>query len=222
MTELNDGRPFATLEDARDAVRELKATSGLPTGGLKVRVRNGVHALAHGVRFGPEDSGTAAAPIVYCPAEGETVRLLGGQQLDPAAWTPVIDPAVRARLAEEAKEHVVQIDLTAQGVTDLGTFVSRGFGRDTGPAHLELFFNDLPMTVAQWPNAGQFAAITGFTKPVTNPWGQEAGDLTGGFTYDGDRPSAGHRPTTSGYTGIGAMTGPTPTSGSAVSIPKIA
>ena len=189
MAELNDGRPFATLEDARDAVRELKTTSGLPTGGLKVRVRSGVHTLAHGVRFGPEDSGTAAAPIVYCPAEGETVRLLGGRQLDPAAWTPVTEPAVRARLAEGAKEHVVQIDLASQGVTDLGTFVSRGFGRDAGPAHLELFFNDLPMTVAQWPNAGQFAEITGFTKPVTNPWGQEAGDLTGGFTYDGDRPS---------------------------------
>ncbi len=62
MAELNDGRPFATLEGARDAVRELKATSGLPTGGLKVRVRSGVHALAHGVHFGPEDSGTAAAP----------------------------------------------------------------------------------------------------------------------------------------------------------------
>ena len=183
------GRPFATLEGARDAVRELKATAGRPVGGLRVRVRSGVHALARGVRFGPEDSGTAAAPIVYCAAEGETVRLLGGRQLDPAAWTPVIDPAVRARLAGAAKEHVVQIDLAAQGVTDLGSFVSRGFGRDTAPAHLELFFNDLPMIVAQWPNAGQFAEITGFTKPMSNAWGQEAGDLTGGFTYDGDRPS---------------------------------
>ena len=66
MAELNDGQPFATLEDARDAVRELKATAGLPADGLKVRVRGGVHALAHGVRFGPEDSGTAAAPIAYC------------------------------------------------------------------------------------------------------------------------------------------------------------
>ncbi len=80
----------------------------------------------------------------------------------------------RARLAEAAKEHDVQIDLTAEGMTDLGAFVSRGFGRDTAPAHLELFFSDLPMTVAQWPNAGQFAAITGFTKPMSNPWGQES------------------------------------------------
>ena len=64
----------------------------------------------------------------------------------------------------------MQIDLAAQGVADFGTFVSRGFGRDAGPSHLELFFDDLPMTVAQWPNAGQFATITG-------------------FTYDGERPS---------------------------------
>ena len=69
----------------------------------------------------------------------------------------------------------MQIDLTSQGVTDLGTFVSRGFGRDTGPAHLELFFNDLPMTVAQWPNAGQFAEITGFTKPDVQPVGPGSG-----------------------------------------------
>jgi CheY-like chemotaxis protein len=44
------------------------------------------------------------------------------------------------------------------------------------------------MTVAQWPDAGQFLGITGYTKPRIDEWGQETGELTGGFTYAGDRP----------------------------------
>ena len=180
--------PFATLERARDAVRQLKATAGLPPGGVIIRVRGGAYPLTRGVAFGAEDSGTPDAPIVYRACEGETVHLVGGRRLAPSAFTPVTDAAARARLAPAAREHVAQVDLRAQGITDFGRFNSRGFGRKATPAHLELFFNDQPMTVAQWPDAGQFAAITGYTKPMTDEWGNETGDLTGGFTYAGDRP----------------------------------
>lgn len=180
--------PLATLAGARHAIRKLKATSGLPPGGVTVVLHEGVYCLEQGVSFGPEDSGAPEAPVVYRAAEGETVRILGGRLLDPAAFTPVTDPSVRERLAEAARDHVVQVDLRARGITDLGAFSSRGFGRPTTPAHLELFFNDRPMTISQWPNAGEFATITGYTQTMTTEWGREAGDLTGGFTYDGDRP----------------------------------
>jgi len=180
--------PFATLERARDAVRQLKTAGGLPRGGVSVCLRGGEYRLLRGLVLDAEDSGTAGAPVVYRACEGETVRLVGGCRLAPSAFTPVTDPAIRARLAPAARDHVVQVDLPAQGVTDLGAFSSRGFGRRTVPAHLELFFNDQPMTVAQWPDAGRFAIITGYTKPKLNEWGNESGDLTGGFTYAGDRP----------------------------------
>jgi arylsulfatase A-like enzyme len=189
-TLASDDGPFRTLERARDAIRALSDGPGLPPGGITVHVRGGLYPLAQGITFGPEDAGTPDAPISYQAYGGETVRLIGGRRLDPADFKPVTDPKVRARLAEVARDHVMCIDLRACGITDLGALSSRGFARPTLPAHLELFFNDQPMTVAQWPNAGEFATLTGFTQPMIDEWGRENGDLTGGFTYHGDRPLA--------------------------------
>ena len=59
--------PFATLAGARDGVRELKK-KGQP---IRVLVRGGEHAMFEPVVFGPEDSGTAAAPISYEAYPGE-------------------------------------------------------------------------------------------------------------------------------------------------------
>lgn len=186
-TPKTDG-PFATFEAARDAVRRLKLTAKLLAGGVTVWIRGGEYSRAATFELTAGDSGTADAPICYRAWQNEHVRVLGGRRLDPAAFIPVTDPGIRTRLTPSAREQVMQCDLRAQGITDFGTLASRGFSRPTTPAHLELFFNDRPMTVAQWPDAGQFAAIAGYTKPMKNEWGAEAGDLAGGFTYEGDRP----------------------------------
>ena len=197
--------PFATLRRAREAVRRLRdlpltpsetegGGGGVPDsdgnlpGPVTVQVRGGKYFLEETLVLGPEDSGTRECPVVYQACEGEIVRLLGGQFLEPTTFEQVRDPAVVNRLSHEARPHVLQCDLRRQGIDDFGTFASRGFGRPTTPAHLELFFDDQPMTVAQWPDAGHFARITGFTKPVPDEWGTESGDLGGGFTYAGDRP----------------------------------
>ena len=56
---------------------------------------------------------------------------------------------------------MVECDLRAMGIPDFGRLTSRGFGRKRSPAHMELFFRDRRMTVAQWPNKG-FVKIAGF------------------------------------------------------------
>ncbi len=180
--------PLATAAGARDRLRVLRRAGQLPAAGAVVECHAGCYRLDEPLALTAEDGGTAEAPVIYRAREGETVRLLGGRRLEPAAFTPVGDPPMLARLAPEARPHVRQCDLRHQGVTDLGAFVSRGFNRKAEAAHLELFFNREPMTVAQWPDAGQFTHITGFTKPIRDEWGAETGDLSGGFTYAGDRP----------------------------------
>src|SRR5205807_236442 len=54
----------------------------------------------------------------------------------------------------------------------------------------ELFFDDQPMTVARWPNEG-FAKIAGFPRDQKqgDEHGGTLGKLSGGFLYEGDRPS---------------------------------
>ena len=72
--------PFATLARARDAVRELKA-AGTHTGPVVVMVRGGTYFLGEPLRLGPEDSGTADQPILYCAEPGEEVVLSGGRPI---------------------------------------------------------------------------------------------------------------------------------------------
>jgi hypothetical protein len=182
----SDG-PFATLERARDAIRELKKASALPAGGVSVLIRAGDYVLDNTFALSAQDSGTAPAPICYRAQPGEQVRLLGGRVVTD--FRPVSDPAVRARLDESAREHVVEADLKALGVTDFGRFQSRGFDRPTRPAHLELFFNGQPMTVARWPNDG-FTKIAGSPaeSQLDDDHGRMIGDLAHGFYYDGERP----------------------------------
>jgi hypothetical protein len=56
--------PFATVARAQWAVREMKQ-AGKPAGPVNVYVHGGVYRMAEPLAFGPEDSGTVDAPIVY-------------------------------------------------------------------------------------------------------------------------------------------------------------
>ncbi len=181
-------KPFATPETARDAIRRLKQTGPLPDGGVTVWFRGGTFVRTNAFELGAADSGTAAAPIVYRAVEGEAVRWLGGRVL--RGFHPVGDRAVLGRLTEPARTHVVQVNLRALGITNFGTMKSRGFGRPTATAHCELFFAGQPMTLARWPNEGQFAQIAGFPEGAGqgDEQGGKIGALTGGFFYSGDRP----------------------------------
>jgi len=152
-------KPFATLERARDALRELRIRSGLPKGGATVWLRGGTYERAKTFELGREDSGTAEAPVVYRAFPGEEVRLSGGKRIPAAAFKPVNDEAVLARLDPAARGQVLQADLKALGIADFGKMEVRGFGHGLTPSGLELFFNDRPMTLARWPNQG--FAMTG-------------------------------------------------------------
>ncbi len=135
--------PFATFE------RALKALSGdaaasTPAGGSPARileVRGGTYSLRAPIMLTAANSG-----VTIRGYRGEAVRLQGGQSV--GGWKPVTDAAILLRLDPAARSHIVQTDLRAQGVTDFGTLTTRGFGRPTTPAPLELFWGDAPMTIA--------------------------------------------------------------------------
>ncbi|MBN1773414.1 MAG: right-handed parallel beta-helix repeat-containing protein [Deltaproteobacteria bacterium] len=148
--------PFETLERARDAVREVKSTEGLPEGGLVVALREGIYERTATLALSADDSGEADAPIWWAAYPEETVRLAGGMTLDPSAAVPV--PAgspARARLPAAAVDQVRQVDLAAQGITDLGTLERRGFSTWGGESALEVAFDGAMLEPARWPNRGQ-------------------------------------------------------------------
>ena len=181
-------KPFATLERARDAVRALKKSGQMPASVLTVFLRQGDYVRTNALELTETDSGTEKSPIVWEAYGQERVRLLGGRLL--TGFQPVTDAAVLARLDTAARSHVVQLDLRALGITDFGEMKSRGFNRPTIHAHCELFFGGRPMTLARWPNEGEWAKIAGFPAGTgkSDNFSSVIGGLTNGFFYSGDRP----------------------------------
>jgi Right handed beta helix region len=72
--------PFATLNRARNAIRQLKA-SGRFDGPVLVLLRGGTYRLDKPFRLDPQDSGTPAAPITYAAYPGESPVISGGQRI---------------------------------------------------------------------------------------------------------------------------------------------
>lgn len=178
------GKPFATLERARDAVRARKPSDGKVT----VWLRGGDYLRTNALELSAADSGSAGAPVIWSAYRNERARLLGGRVL--TGFQPVTDAATLARLDEPARGHVLQLDLRRAGIAGFGEMKSRGFGRPTTPSHCELFFDHRPMTLARWPNEGESEKIAGFPKGggKNDDHGGSIGDLPGGFLYSGDRP----------------------------------
>ncbi len=181
-------KPFATLERALDAVRTHKASQSAFQERITVWLRGGDYVRTNALELSAADSGSSKAPFTWRAYKDERVRLLGGRKL--TGFAPVADPAVFARLDEKVRGHVVHLDLGVLGITEFGDMKSRGFGRGNKTAHCELLFDGRPMTLARWPNQGEFEKIAGYpdSSAGKDDHGGKLGQLEGGFFYASDRP----------------------------------
>lgn len=175
-------KPFATLERARDEIRRLKQ-DGKITGPVTVEIAGGIYQLTRPLEFTAADSGTPAHPIEYRARPGQTVRFVGGETV--TNWESVTDPKALQRLDPAARGQVFQADLKALGITDL-----RGIGNASvyqSDPGLELFFQDQPMTLARYPNAGymHLAAVLDANGVATD----RTSTPEGRFVCDDPRPA---------------------------------
>ena len=115
--------PVATLDRARDLLRELKGKGPLPAGGATVWVRGGAYYLAKTFELAAADSGTPEAPVVYRAYAGEKPSLVGGQE-------------VRGFLPHQGA--ILKADLAGQGLK--------------GAAFRQLFFASRRQHLARYPN----------------------------------------------------------------------
>lgn len=98
--------PFATLERARDEVRRLRK-EGKAAEGVTVLVHSGLYELERTLAFGPDDSGTAAAPVVFRAAPGEKPVVIGGRRIN--GFRPLKGAIVRADVgAQGFKDTVIR------------------------------------------------------------------------------------------------------------------
>ncbi len=179
--------PFASLEHARDAVRDLRGKQSSSNEVITVWLAGGDYERTNALDLTAADSGSSQARVVWRSLPGQTARLLGGKRI--SGFRAVTNQEVLNRLRESARGHVVELDLSNFGISSFGELKSRGFGRATVPAHSEFFYDGRPMTLARWPNEGQSEQIAGFPEDKAQPdeHGGKIGKLEDGFFYSGDR-----------------------------------
>ena len=163
----NDGsfdRPFNSPWRASRAVREAKAAGRKGT--IAVCFRAGEY-ITDGLHLTEEDSGTDDLRVVYRAYGDGEVILNGGISIPASDFQPVPDE-IRDRLHDEAKDKVVQVNLTQYGLTpeDWGPLCPIGkFGTEdkydsyVPGTNCELFCNGSRMTLARYPNAGTFMKL---------------------------------------------------------------
>jgi hypothetical protein len=88
--------PLASLAGARNAVRKLKTTGGPIT----VLIAPGTYTLTEPLVLTPDDSGTAAAPIIYQAASGGRPVFTGGRRV--SGFKVAMDGLWTAQLPEVA------------------------------------------------------------------------------------------------------------------------
>jgi hypothetical protein len=134
LAEANAGRtdgPFATLERARNELRQRRK-AGTAGAGAAVLIRAGDYELTKPLQLTAEDSGTAAAPIVYRAFPGERPTLFGGSRI--TGFKPF-------------KEGILQADVAALGFT--------------GVRFRQLYVDGQRQTPARYPNSDPARPRTG-------------------------------------------------------------
>lgn len=158
--------PFKTFDGAKNAIRNLKNTSGLPKGGITVNVRGGSYDFTeYSFVLDKEDSGSEDCPIVYKRYMDEKVILNGGYSVNLNQAAPVTDKALLNRLnSDAAKANVRQIDFSALGITVPSIF-AKGYGvnmvteekQEDGIRYInglspQIYLDDSLMDLARYPN----------------------------------------------------------------------
>lgn len=158
--------PFKTFDGAKNAIRNLKNTSGLPKGGITVNVRGGSYDFTeYSFVLDKEDSGSEDCPIVYKRYMDEKVILNGGYSVNLNQAAPVTDKAFLNRLiSDDAKANVRQINFAALGIT-VPPIITKGYGvnmateekQEDGIRYVnglspQIYLDDSLMDLARYPN----------------------------------------------------------------------
>ncbi len=145
-------RPFASLERARDAVRQLKRSQGLPEGGVTVWLRGGELQRSTPLVLSPEDSGEPGKPVRYAAYAGEKPVVFGGRYIKEFQPGP---NGVWQATIPEAKD---------------GKWIFR-----------TLYVNGRRYTLARSPNRGYFRMAGGVPDDDSPTSGPYAGKSKGAF-----------------------------------------
>ena len=153
-------KPWNTVSAAVDGVRAARKAGTLKTTEpIEIQFFPGDYFVGDGVRLAQEDSGTESAPVVWRTVGAARARLTGGVRVAPELFRKVEDPAVLARLPEEARGKVYVADVSGLVPAKIPEMAKNFGATPTAPL---LFVGKRLGTLARWPNTD----YTSFSKAV--------------------------------------------------------
>ncbi|TGD95673.1 right-handed parallel beta-helix repeat-containing protein [Methylobacterium nonmethylotrophicum] len=142
----------ASLDQAAAEARRRRGRD--PRAAIVIALAPGTHRLAGPVRLGPEDGGSAEAPLVIRgPADG-SARLVGSVRLDPVP----IDPSLSARVPEAGRGQVRAYRLPQAARAPARIQAPIVLNGGPAPPAFEVFDAEGAMHPARWPAEG-FAEV---------------------------------------------------------------
>lgn len=175
-------RPVATLEAARDLIRQYKAIKALPKGGITVWIGKGQYDQNEPLILNENDSGEPDAPIVWRTVADEDVHITGGKSIPWGKFKKVDNKAILTRLSTSAAQNVMQVNLHELDIHEFGQIQQYGHAMSVTPAPIEVFFNHEAMTLARYPNEG-YIKIGKVLDPGSVPRTSDYSDRGGIFEY---------------------------------------
>lgn len=140
--------PLKTMEGARKAAAKIDKTGNR----VEVIFAGGEYFQQGTVRFTSADSGGTDTPVIYKAAAGEKPVFTVSKRLNAAGFTAVTDTDTLLRLPEEAREKVLQLDLTQSGITQADVDL---YSRTSNLLNERgLLLNGKPQRIARYPNNG--------------------------------------------------------------------
>lgn len=178
-----EASPFATLERARDAIRDIRARTPADDSHQTIHLASGMHFLSQ-----PLDLDERDHAITFRGPADRSARLHAGRGIPAAAIHPVSEPAIRDRLTPAARDHVVEIDLAAAGASN---FKEPPAEYADGGGLPELLLDDRPLPLSRWPNEGNAVMERVLDRGV---WSGKPSERRGGVFVAAVEPSREWRP----------------------------
>lgn len=179
-------KPYGTLYEVGQALKYKYKTASSVT----VWLRGGDYRQSSTVDITNVMTGTEDCPITFKNYNNEEVRIIGSVALDGSQFNDDLSEDIKARLPEESKNKVLQLNLAKQGITkeqygDLG--YPGMYHYVDNPASTDLFVDGTAMTLARYPNEGYMLidrVISTGTDPSTGESSAEGNGFTIGYALE--------------------------------------
>ena len=138
--------PFKTISRALAYVEALQK---MDIKGVVVYLREGTYFTTESIVLNEKHSGKNGVPLIISAYKGEKVTITSSIDFSGKNFAPVTDEEIRDRLRDAVKDVIVQVDLKAMGVTELGSII----GGNTGGPNYQIYVNGAEYIPARYPNA---------------------------------------------------------------------